>query len=131
SRTYFIRRNLKLKTTRGALFMASGNALDVLFRTLAIAILARLLGPEDFGLLAMVTAVSGMLDGLRDFGLSSATVQRPHITHRQVTNLFWVNVVVGAVLALALSAASPFLAMFYQDERVLPIAIVLSQVFIW
>gem|GEM_PF-128312 len=126
-----VRANLKHKSIRGAVFMASGNAADVLVRMVSIAILARLLLPADFGLIAMVTALSGILDSFRDFGLSAATVQRPEITHRQVTNLFWVNAAVGGLLALALCAASPFIAAFYKDERLVTVTLALSLVFVW
>ena len=111
--------------------MASGNAAEILVRLLSIAILARLLFPEDFGLIAMVTALTGVLDGFRDFGLSAATVQRPDINHQHVTNLFWVNAVVGGILALSLSVAAPLIAAFYQDERLVGVSIALSLVFIW
>lgn len=131
SQTEDIRANLKRKSVRGAAFMASGNAADILVRLLSIAVLARLLSPEDFGLMAMVTALTGIVDGFRDFGLSAATVQRPDITHRQVTNLFWFNVLVGASLALALSATAPLIAAFYQHDQLIGICLLLSAVFVW
>ena len=55
-------------------------------------VLARLLAPQDFGLVAMVAAIMGFLRIFNDAGLSTATVQREGITHAQVSNLFWTNV---------------------------------------
>jgi PST family polysaccharide transporter len=131
SQTDGIRANLKQKSIRGAVFMAGGNSAELLIRVLAIAILARLLLPEEFGLIAMVTALTSILDGFRDFGLSAATVQRPDINHQQVSNLFWVNVSVGILLALALSSAAPLIAAFYHDQRLVGVSIALAFVFIW
>jgi len=131
SRTDDVRTNLKRKSVRGAVFMASGNGADILVRFVSIVILARLLMPEEFGLVAMVMALTSILDGFRDFGLSAATVQRPDITHQQVTNLFWVNVMVGAVLALIVVSAAPLIADFYQENRLVEISVALSSVFVW
>lgn len=131
SSTDDVRANLKRKSVRGAVFMASGNAADILVRFGSIAILARLLLPEDFGLIAMVMALTSILDGFRDFGLSAATVQRPDISHRQTTNLFWLNVTVGAILASIVATAAPLIAAFYQESRLGGISVALSLVFVW
>ena len=111
--------------------MASGNAADILIRFGSIAILARLLLPEDFGLVFMVMALTSILDGFSYFGFSAATVQRPDISHKQVTNLFWVNVAVGAVIALIVASAAPLIAAYYQENRLVDIAVALSLVFVW
>src|SRR5438552_4081282 len=55
-------------------------------------ILARLLTPQDFGLVAMVTTIIGFFRIFNEAGLSTATVQREGITHAQVSNLFWTNI---------------------------------------
>lgn len=111
--------------------MASGNAVDFVVRLGSIAILARLLLPEDFGLVAMVLALTSILDGFRDFGLSAATVQRPDISRQQVTNLFWINVAVGAVLASIVASGAPLISAFYQESRLVGISVALSLVFVW
>jgi O-antigen/teichoic acid export membrane protein len=100
--------------------------MEMLIRFASIVILARLLVPEDFGLVAMVAALTGILDSFRDLGLSAATVQRPEITHAQVSNLFWVNTGVGVVMMLAVATLSPLIADFYNDGRLVAISIALS-----
>ena len=129
--THAVRANLKRKSIRSAAFVASGNVTELLIRLASIAILARLLLPEDFGLVAIVLALTGVLDSIRDFGLSAATVQRAEITHQQVSNLFWANVFIGIALALALSAAAPLIAAFYQDPRLFDISLALALMFVW
>jgi O-antigen/teichoic acid export membrane protein len=91
-----------------------------------IIVLARLLAPQDFGLVAMVTVVIDFLRILQDVGLSTATVQRQQITHAQVSNLFWVNVAVGSGITLLLAASSPAVAWFYREPRLVDITVVLS-----
>ena len=66
----------------------------------SLMVLAGSSGPKDFGLVGMVTAFTGILSLFRDFGLSSAAVQRATVTEEQISTLFWINVLVGALLAL-------------------------------
>jgi PST family polysaccharide transporter len=93
-------------------------------------VLARLLMPRDFGLLAMVTTVTGFLRVFKDAGLSIATVQREKITHAQVSNLFWINVAVSTVCTLTLAVTAPIIAEFYHDQRLNKIALLLSATFL-
>ena len=92
-------------------------------------ILARLLRPHDFGLVAMVLTVMGFMRLFRDAGLSIATVQRPEITHAQVSNLFWINAVLSGVLSLLVAACAPLIAWFYREPRLVALTTVLSATF--
>ena len=89
-------------------------------------VLARLLVPQDFGLVAMVTTVMGFLRIFQDAGLSMATVQRQEITHTQVSNLFWVNIALGGVTTLLVAASAPAIAWFYREPRLVGITLMLS-----
>lgn len=129
--TQAVREDIKRKSVRGALFMASLGGIDFLFRLISLAVLARLLVPEHFGLIAMVTAVTGILEAVKDLGLATATIQRHDITHRQVTNLFWVNALAGILFASFFCAASPMIANLYHDDRLVRITIAISMVFVW
>src|SRR5215813_10027618 len=54
-------------------------------------ILGRLLTPQDFGLVGMVSTITAFLGMFSDFGLSTATVQAEKLTDQQASNLFWIN----------------------------------------
>ena len=71
---------------------------------LGVAVLARLLTPADFGLLAMVATFTRLIQLFRDLGLGTVTVQRTDISQEQVSYMFWVNVAAG-VGSTALTAA--------------------------
>jgi O-antigen/teichoic acid export membrane protein len=129
--THATRADLKRKTVRSAVFMASGSGIEFAVRLASIPILARLLSPEQFGLVAMVTAFTAIVDGIKDLGLGAATVQRQGIDRHQVTNLFWVNTAAGVLIAVAFCALSNAIAGFYHDSRLVEISIVLSFVFVW
>jgi O-antigen/teichoic acid export membrane protein len=94
-------------------------------------ILGRLLDPKDFGLVGMVTAVIGALSLFKDFGLSTATIQRDTVTHQQLSTLFWINVLVGAVLGVLSLAIGPVLAAFYHEPRVVWVAAVMAAGFLF
>ena len=77
-------------------------------------ILARLLTPQDFGLVGMVTACTGFVALFQDAGLSMAAIQRGSITHEQISTLFWLNILVGIALALICAGIGAHL------DRILP-----------
>ena len=86
--------------------------MKLLFQTLSTVVLARLLLPYDFGLIAMESAIIGLIGMSADLGLTRATVQRAQITHAQVSTLFWVNCALGLALALVVAALAPAIAWF-------------------
>jgi O-antigen/teichoic acid export membrane protein len=89
----------------------------------AAIILARLLAPEDFGLVAIVTVLTSFAPSLIDFGLGDVTAQRSKITQNQITSLFWLSTTIGLAVAVVVAACSPLIATIYRDARLEPIAL--------
>src|SRR5258707_10011661 len=108
-------KDLKERVVRGGFAKVCAQGANFALRIGSLMVLARLLDPKDFGLVGMVTAFTGVLNLFRDFGLSTATVQRDHVTDDQVSTLFWINIFVGVVLAFILIGLAPFVAIFYHD----------------
>src|SRR5437667_10260087 len=106
-RTDHLLTNLKGHTISSGAVTMSAQAGKFVLSLVSTMILARLLTPRDFGLVAMVTTVTSFLRVFKDAGLSIATVQRERITHAQVSNLFWINVAVSAVSTLIVAALAP------------------------
>jgi PST family polysaccharide transporter len=124
-------KDLKRRTTHGALLSTGGQAASFLVRIGSMMVLARLLLKEDFGLVNMVTAFIGFLGLFRDVGLSMATVQRASITVAQASTLFWVNLAVGGILAAMAAVAAPILVVFYGEPRLLWVTVVLGAGFLF
>lgn len=124
-------KDLKEKTIRGGFARIAAQVANFAFRIGSLMVLARMLGPHDFGLVGMVTAFTGVLNLFRDFGLSTATVQREDVSEAQLSTLFWINVAVGAALALVALASSPLMARFYHEPRLMGITIVLATGFLF
>jgi PST family polysaccharide transporter len=123
--------DLRGKTVRGAMASGIAQVTSLVLRTGSMIVLARLLFPRDFGLFGMVTAVTGFLSMFRDFGLSMASVTRVSVTEDQLSTLFWVNVAVGAIVALLCAAIAPVLVGFYREPRLFLITIALAVGFLF
>lgn len=109
--------------------MLAGQVGRVIVQTTSVILLSRLLAPADFGVLAMVTAVIGVGALLRDFGLGQAAVQARHITQEQKSNLLWINVGVGALVAAMVWALAPAIAGLYKSPELTPVIQILSATF--
>jgi len=129
--TEAIRKDLRASSVRAAGFTWVAGTIDFLLRIGSTAILARLVLPEQFGLVMMVTAVTAVADQFRDLGLSTVTVQRKEISQQEVTNLFWINVLAGIAIALVICAASPLISAYYKEPRLTLLTCVLATNFVW
>lgn len=129
--TAHLNADLKGRTVRGGAVMLSAQAAKFALQTGATAILARLLTPADFGVIAMVAAITGLIALFKDLGLSAATVQRHEISHQQVSTLFWINLAAGAVLALIGMAMAPLVAWLYGEPRLTAVMVALSCTFLF
>lgn len=118
--------DLKGRSVRGGAVTLTAQAIKFVLQMGSTMVLARLLVPSDFGLIAMVTAVTGFVAMFKDAGLSMATVQRKDITHDQVSTLFWINVALSAGVMLVIAAMAPLIAMFYSEPRLVWITLALS-----
>lgn len=109
--------DLKGRTVRGAATTFGGQGLAFVLGIGSTAILARILTPEDFGLIAMTVVFTGFISMFQDAGLAMATVQQPKISHEQVSTLFWMNTLLALGISLVVVLIAPVVAAFYSDPR--------------
>lgn len=121
--------DLERTTVRSGAVTIAAQVADLLLMLVSTVVLARLLTPNDFGVVAMVTVVIGFARVFADMGLSMATVQRSEVTHPQVSMLFWVNAAIGTFLTAVVAGLGPVLAWFYGEPRLTAVTIVLSSTF--
>jgi O-antigen/teichoic acid export membrane protein len=121
--------DLKSRTIHSGAFAMGAEGVEFVLRLGSIIVLARLLVPEQFGLVAMVTAITAVAERFKDLGLSVATVQRKEISHDQVSTLFWVNTATGLGITFLIAALAVPIARFYGDPRLVPICIALGSTF--
>ena len=117
---------LKQKAIRGGAAKLAGQLVVMALRLGSLVVLARLLDPSDFGLVAMVTVVTSVFDIFVTGGLSAATIRHEDVTDAQISTLFWINVAIGALLAVLCVVIAPFLNVFYHEPRASHIIIALA-----
>ncbi|MBN1846254.1 MAG: lipopolysaccharide biosynthesis protein [Sedimentisphaerales bacterium] len=127
----YLKKDLKGRSVRGGAVTVFAQAGNFVLRMGSIFILARILTPDDFGIVAMVMVLTNFALMLKDAGLSIATVQNPRIDHRQVSKLFWINVAIGLTIAAAICALAPAVAWFYGESRLVPITMSFGIVFVF
>lgn len=118
------------RAVRGSSIVLASQGFRALLQFGSIVILARLLTPSEFGLVAMVTAVIGLADLVRDFGLSSAAIQSKTLSIDERTNLFWANLGFGAASTVVIVACAPLIEKVYDQPGLIPIVFGLSWVFL-
>ena len=87
-------------------------------QAIRLAVLARLLEPGDFGLMTMVWLAIGLAQMYEDMGVSKAVVRSQSATREQLSSLYWLNIMVGAVIFAVLVALSPLIGGFFREPRV-------------
>lgn len=122
---------LGARAAGGAAVIMVGQLAKITVQFCGIVLLARLLTPYDYGLMAMVTAIVGMAEILRDFGLSSAAIQARHLSREQRDNLFWINSGIGLVLAIVVFLSASWIARFYHEPGLLGITQALAVTFLF
>jgi O-antigen/teichoic acid export membrane protein len=123
--------DLKEKMIRGGLAKVCSQGANFVVRVGSLMILARLLDPNDFGLVGMVTAVTGVFHLFKEFGLSTATIQRATVTEEQLSTLFWINLFIGVLLGTLSLALAPAIAKFYHEPRLFAVTAVLGIGFVF
>lgn len=88
--------------------------------------LARLLFPEDFGLITMVSVITGVFFTIQDWGLGSALVQRGKIEKAEINSVFWAILLWGAFLSILIILLAPLIARFYEIPKLRLIAVFLG-----
>ncbi len=128
--TDHLRLDLKSRTVSSGLVTAAAQGAQLVLNVGATMVLARLLLPRDFGLVAMVMTVMAFLRIFKEAGLSTATVQREAVNHAQVSNLFWTNIALSTFASVAMAASAPLIAWFYGEPTLTRITLILAGTFL-
>ena len=111
---------------RSGVALVAARGINMVVQLGSMILLARLLNPHDYGLVAIVFALVGFAPMLIDLGTTDATVQRKSITHTDVSALFWIKIAIAGTLTLLLVAASSSIASFYGEPALTSIALASS-----
>lgn len=122
--------DLKSRTVRAGIINIGARGFGFMIRIASVMVMGRLLTPEDYGLVTMVTAFTGVLNMFGCFGLFQAAIQRDELSEAESSSLFWLNVTFGALLTLTAIVAAPMVSAFYSEPRLLEIMEVMAFTFV-
>lgn len=118
--------DLARASSRGVFVTLGGFVSRSLLQLGSVVVLSRLLTPEDFGLIAMIMAIVGVADLVRDFGLTGAILQRKNIAKPEWQGLAWLSTGFGLLLGILLAAGAPLVAALYNEPRLVPLTLALA-----
>lgn len=121
---------LKRKSVRGGMATLASQGANTIIQLCSTVVLARLLSPADYGVMAMVTAITAFAGLFSDLGLSTAVIRKKDLTQAQQNTMFWLNVAMGLLLTVTVASISPLVAWFYQKPEILWVTVALSTTFL-
>ncbi|WP_314454835.1 lipopolysaccharide biosynthesis protein [uncultured Microbacterium sp.] len=116
---------------RGATLLLSTQWLRYALQVVNIVVLARLIGPADFGIVSLGLAIVGIASVLGDFGLSLAALREKDLSEQQKSNLLWLNTAIGALLALIVAAVAVPIANAFDDDRLVAVVLLAAPAYLF
>jgi O-antigen/teichoic acid export membrane protein len=129
--TSHLKGDLKGRSVRGSAVTIAAQGCKFFTQIGSTIVLARLLTPDDYGLVGMVAVVLRFAELFKHLGLATATIQKEEINHRQVSTLFWINLAFSLAIAFIIALLAPALSWFYQKASLTPITLALATTFIF
>jgi lipopolysaccharide exporter len=108
---------LKRQAASGAKWTTASTIGTSALHFVQLAVLARLLSPQDFGLMAMIMVVLGFAQAYADMGISKAIIYRQDATREQLSSLYWTNIMAGVAVFIIVFASIPLIVRFYNEPR--------------
>lgn len=121
-------KDLRSRTVRAGGWVLGSRVVSQAISLLYGIVLARLLLPDDFGLIAMVMVFTGLAGLLSDVGLGAALIQKQDTEDSHYNSIFWLNILLGSILSASLYFAAPWISVFYGRVEIEPICKALSVV---
>ena len=109
--------SLKQQALTGVKWTSIASGVAVILGLIKIAVLARLLDPSDFGLMAIVAFVMGFSSLFMNMGLASAILHKPEISKEEYASLFWLSVLFSFILVLIIALISPLVSHMYGEPE--------------
>ena len=113
---------LKDKTAKGLVWGGINNGATQVLNAIFGIVLARMLTPDDYGLIAMLLVFSTVATALQDSGFVIALTNKRDVTHEDYNAVFWFNIVVSFLLYALLFLVAPLIADFYSEPILTPLS---------
>jgi PST family polysaccharide transporter len=117
-------------SARSGVVLVVARGANVVIQVATTVLLARLLSPHDFGLVALVAALVAFAPTLVDLGTTDASTRKARITRSEISTLFWLNLAIGGVFTVLFAGASGIIASVFSEPALTGIAVALSLTFV-
>jgi len=122
--------SLREKTLNGIRWTTLSTGIRTLIYLAQISILTHYLDRADFGLMSIVNVVISFSSIFLDMGISNAIICRQDITHKQLSTLYWINILTGIIMFGLIYLLSPFVGNFYNDSSLKNLIFLVALTFI-
>ena len=122
--------SLEVKIFKGVSWLAVFNLISQIFSWVITIVIARILVPEDYGLMAMSTIITSYALSLSELGLGNAIIQRPSVTKKELSSVFWFMMGITVVLGISCFPVSYLTAHIMHEPRVIPITQTVAIIFL-
>lgn len=120
------RQGIGSKAARGFAATAANSWIAMTLTLASTIVMSRILHPDAFGLIAMVSVVVGAAEVIREFGLVGAIIQAPRLGRREWTSVFLLSVTIGVVGTGAVMASAPLIVGIYGEEQLFALTLALA-----
>ena len=121
---------LTQETLKGLFWMFSGTGIQFILRLLVLIVLARLLTPQDFGLVGAAMVIVSFSEIFSQLGVGPAIVQRSQLKKTHLCVAFFISIISGLILAGLVFILAPYIASFFRMEKLVLILKIFSMVFV-
>lgn len=122
---------LKTKAISGFLWSSAGTIGNGLVSFLVTIILARILTPEDFALVALLTVFVTISNVIVDSGFSQAIIRDDNPSDIDLSSVFYFNLILSVLIYAVLFAISPYIAKFYNEPKLISLSRVVFLIIIF
>ena len=122
---------LRTKTVKGVAVLGAGAGLGRIISFVNTIVLAHILSPDDYGLMAMAMVVCGFIGFFNEIGLGSAIIQRKNLTENQLNGAFTLTIIASLVLYALTCFFAPVIGDFYQNTQIADMLTVLACTFVF
>lgn len=122
--------DLHKKAASGFKWTSVASVTNTALQILQLLVLAHLLSPEDFGLMAMIMVIIGFMQSYSDMGISNAIIHYQKISREQLSSLYWLNLFAGISIFFLLIACTPVIVTLYNEPQMAELTLWAAAIFL-
>lgn len=126
----FLMSSLKDQTVKGVYWSSAENIITVGITFVVGLVLARLLGPEEYGLIGIITIFISVFNSIVDSGFSNALIRKKEVDNLDYNTIYITNLVFSVILFIVLFLIAPAISVFFNRPQLIPLTRVMGGVLI-